>query len=720
MVVLNSTDKNIIETFDNSFAHLKNEPIVIYGIGEKTKLIIEHLPEYNIVGILDKNSAGYSLYGTKVITEHEAVTLTKNIIIVANYSSAEIIYKRIYALEKEFGINIFHMNGTQMFPRETFDNKIKMQRKISLEELKNKILLNDVISFDIFDTLLVRSCLFPSDVFGIVERTLNEKINLKLNFTEIRISAEKKGLIKFGDKMTIHNVYEIIQSHVKFNPKIINQIKELELETEIKLAQERTEVLEAFKYAKKQKKQIVLTSDMYYPKEYMQKILNKIGIKDGFEIVVSCDIAKSKYRGNLWDYYIQKYSGLSILHIGDDCFSDIEQAQKRNINTFQIPSSSELFNTSSLCKLSKYKMNLQDRILMGHLIAKCFNNPFKDYNEHIIDNLFNVGYLFYGPLILNYVVWLVRNCLEQNITKILFIARDGYILQKLFNHLKCKTIEGIYFYTSRRALSVSTIKNEADIINVFNTFFVSRKIMLKQFLNTAFGIAAKKDDELKDKFLFDLQKEEVLNHIINTYKETILKNSKQEYNDYQKYISELNIEKGTRIGVINFVGAGVTQHFLEKLFSENILTVFYFLTKIEMKDINIKPDSIHSLYGDYLSSYTDNSNYLIRHFLTAEAVFSSPDEQFIKFKDGKLIFNQFDTKKDFSKMAQCHTGIEQLFIDMINLDDNIISRNFNNELIDNIFGFMFQTQNIDFSHNVKSAFSITDDYVPTRVMADLW
>lgn len=57
-----------------------------------------------------------------------------------------------------------------------------------LELIKNK----NVVSFDIFDTLLLRNVAQPIDIFKILDRIVKEKFNI-LNFLKKRVEAEKKG-----------------------------------------------------------------------------------------------------------------------------------------------------------------------------------------------------------------------------------------------------------------------------------------------------------------------------------------------------------------------------------------------------------------------------------------------------------------------------------------------------------------------------------------------
>ena len=61
--------------------------------------------------------------------------------------------------------------------------------KVFNRKLKKLIDSHDVVSFDIFDTLIKRNCMYPTDVFQIVENRFNldnnkDKIE---NFKTIRI-----------------------------------------------------------------------------------------------------------------------------------------------------------------------------------------------------------------------------------------------------------------------------------------------------------------------------------------------------------------------------------------------------------------------------------------------------------------------------------------------------------------------------------------------------
>ena len=90
-----------------------------------------------------------------------------------------------------------------------------------------------------------------------------------------------------------------------------------------------------------------------------------------------------------------------------------------------------------------------------------------------VSDLVDFGYVFYGPLMFYFIVWLINQTQKMNVNIILFCAREGYFIKKLFNIVKryidIKRIpESIYFKTSRRMSTVSALFNKEDIYNSFN------------------------------------------------------------------------------------------------------------------------------------------------------------------------------------------------------------------------------------------------------------
>ena len=85
--------------------------------------------------------------------------------------------------------------------------------KVFNEKLKKIIKKHDIISFDVFDTLIKRNCNSPRDIFYIVEKQYNKLFDEKINdFYQKRVNAESKARLKHFDveDITIDEIYSCI------------------------------------------------------------------------------------------------------------------------------------------------------------------------------------------------------------------------------------------------------------------------------------------------------------------------------------------------------------------------------------------------------------------------------------------------------------------------------------------------------------------------------
>lgn len=184
--------------------------------------------------------------------------------------------------------------------------KYKKQKINIYEEIKK----HDIISFDIFDTLLVRPYAKPTDLFRHMEKLYKIK-----GFYKNRIRAEESSRYKHIDfeDITLEQIYEEIED--KYKP-----FKEKEMELEEKILTVHKENKKLYDYALNIGKKIIIASDMYLPKDFIEKILIKNGYTNYHKIYLSSDLKLSKASGNLYKYIIDDLNikPSSMLHIGDN------------------------------------------------------------------------------------------------------------------------------------------------------------------------------------------------------------------------------------------------------------------------------------------------------------------------------------------------------------------------------------------------------------------
>jgi HAD superfamily hydrolase (TIGR01549 family) len=340
-------------------------------------------------------------------------------------------------------IPIYNKQVTAKLRKQVLYNQITAQHKNKI--LEEIIEIHDIISFDIFDTLLIRPFMKPADVFMYIESKLSNDIG----FYKARILAEEVARKKIADKgkreeITFDEIYDNIAICFK-------KYKQVELDIEAQTIQPNLKMRELFNYAKSKGKIVIIVSDMYLPKSFVEKILIKNGFKEYNKLYLSSDIGLTKHTGNLYKYILNdmKFEQCKILHIGDNIESDILKAYNIGFSVYHIQKPSDIFfsmpnNKKFLTYYLSNPSNIDISIILGLIVNKWINGKFNNYWE-------DVGYKLGGPL----AYCITKSIVEiENIRKfsdIIFVARDGYVLHTIYNMIKRKyDAKSHYVYANRR------------------------------------------------------------------------------------------------------------------------------------------------------------------------------------------------------------------------------------------------------------------------------
>lgn len=300
------------------------------------------------------------------------------------------------------------------------------------------LLKYDVISFDIFDTLILRSFAKPADLFAIVGHELNY-----INFYTIRIEAERKArkiaMERKGNReVNIYDIYDIIEKETGIDK---NLGVETELKVEMQFCFANPYMMRVFKLLKEQNKEIIFVSDMYLPQDMMVKLLESCGYVNYSKLYVSCDFDCNKSLGGLYEKVLEQYDkNISIVHIGDNIHSDINIASKLGIDTRYYKNVHEVGNIYRADGMSNLIGSIYSGIINTHL-----HNGIKTYSPQ-----YEYGFIYGGLYITGYCNWMYQKAKTEGIDKIIFLSRDGYIYQKVFN-IMFNDMPNEYMYWSRVA-----------------------------------------------------------------------------------------------------------------------------------------------------------------------------------------------------------------------------------------------------------------------------
>lgn len=291
--------------------------------------------------------------------------------------------------------------------------------RISPMHLAKSLMSYDVISFDVFDTLLFRPFSRPSDLFIL----LGQELDI-MDFTEIRLNAEEEArrenqLLRGNREVTLKEIYRLVSQETGTEEE---KAAALEFSLEKKLCYANPYMLEVFRLLKGQNKTLAAVSDMYLPGELVTELLAAQGY-EGFDgVFVSCDYNCSKRDGGLFHVLKEKYKGKKIVHIGDNPKADIEEAKKNQIAARYY----ENVNTAGREFRAKDMSRLTGSAYQG-IVNAWLHGGSRQYSPY-----YEVGFVYTGLYVMGFCQWLYRRVQDCHIDKILFLAREGDLYQKVF------------------------------------------------------------------------------------------------------------------------------------------------------------------------------------------------------------------------------------------------------------------------------------------------
>ena len=504
-----------------------------------------------------------------------------------------------------------------------FFNTFKTDKEI----LTMKLASYDVISFDIFDTLITRGIYEPDDVFRLMEINIKNTYGKSVDFLKLRKEAEAAATEKYGALTTIDKIYVEVAKD-KTIGDVAMDIKRLEIDLETRLCMPRKDMVEIFNSLKAMGRHVILVSDMYLNRVEVVGLLHKCGIGGYDELLISCEVGARKDDGSMWDYVLSGMNPDRFIHVGDNFRSDSQILMDKGIATHIVLNSRAMLELSDFAYLKEFaKSSLANSIMVGQAInGGIFNSPFafSDRGELRFKDIYDFGYTTMGPLMARFVQWIVEEN-KDNKERLLLLAREGYMLQMMIESY-C-SVRGIeipdvhYFLASRRACAVSALENDEDIRELITQKYQGS---FSNLLSERFGVELHEDDE--DRQLDYNSKPEEIMELLAPYKEEIFAKASKEKNAYINYANEF-ISGVSDLAVVDVGFSGTIQYFLMKLTGRDIAGHYLALHSNKPERIGGRADAIFEIRDKKL---IDNSK-LLRYQLFLENALSAPSGQLINF-----------------------------------------------------------------------------------------
>lgn len=472
-----------------------------------------------------------------------------------------------------------------------------------LRNLNVQILLTsfDVISFDVFDTLLLRPYVKPTDLFFRIELDAGVK-----GFAEDRVAGERRAHAKARRagrvEATFDEIYEEIPQWA--------EMKEKELAEEKKCLTANPEMVDIFNAAKSMGKKVVIASDMYLPKSFLQDILQDKGIEGWDRFYLSNECQLQKLNGGIYEAMLRDYGVPAdrILHIGDNRTSDVEMPNSHGIVAFGYQKVIDKFFEE--CPFARYFMEDHSDVTKRFFVGVLALGWHLYKHEHRDWTYWNrIGFLFAGTLGYAYMRFVGESAIKRGIDHLMFVARDGYVLKKVFNILY-PNIRTDYFYASRISALFATQyfgEKERDV--------VKRRKYCLDYLRKYHDVQMTGNEE--SVFYETGRLPETVQGVLNA----ISANARRES---EMYFSQFKFDPEHSALVDGTSGNLTVQRFLSAIYGHDVFT-YYLLTMLPI-------GNGETLYYSPLSD--------ARYLGFSEFLFGAPTPPLDKIENGKPVFKE--------------------------------------------------------------------------------
>ncbi len=330
---------------------------------------------------------------------------------------------------------------------------------------------SEIISFDIFDTLITRRLSDPSVVFDVVEYRFTKNETAAVSLIKERMDTAGKILNSYKGTRDDISIDEIYNSMPFYRNATI------EKDTEVQMCVPHPLGLKLYQYARQKNKRIYIASDMYLDQGTIESILVKCGITHWDELFLSSTIGKKKDTGKLFPHLLTKAKHLGmepidILHIGDNWVGDIYKAKKAGIKAIRF---------SPIYEANHKLFPLDEEIKAGlSQIGRIWNafctQATKLWHENNCslakDFYIKLGFELTGPFATMMALYAKELSDNLGVKKIIFMARDGRIIKKAFDSLfEDKLVSGhydsCYLHLSRATIIPATFDNPLSSNDIY-------------------------------------------------------------------------------------------------------------------------------------------------------------------------------------------------------------------------------------------------------------
>ncbi len=333
------------------------------------------------------------------------------------------------------------------------------QLKSHLNQIPNDV---KVLSFDIFDTLLLR--MMPAGrVAQLAVENLSQQLYTETGFTlsvsEIITSRRKfkqqkdKAYFYKESEWTLSEWLNKLAKRHSLDPVNLYRLsRQAELAAETSCLSLAPDAVNSISSARDYGLQVIAISDMWLDQEWLKALLEEFGLF--FDAVFSSgSIGVSKRRGTIFKHIEVNLSlnAKNFIHVGDNLKADFIRPRLAGWKSIWMPHPGNSLQMRALPFSAKYR---PQRKSWKDIIQALNIYPASKKS----DPYFALAYEHLAPLLIIFSIIQWRKFREQNIDVVFYIARDAKVMFDVYDiikHLLPGSCHRCYIRLSRRAVAIA-------------------------------------------------------------------------------------------------------------------------------------------------------------------------------------------------------------------------------------------------------------------------
>lgn len=300
-----------------------------------------------------------------------------------------------------------------------------------------------ILSIDVFDTTLTRSCGPPQAAYLWLGRRLHRAGAIQHTpeaFARARIQAERDVWRRAGGMdahVFLEDFYREVARALWLDADTAGMLVDEELRVEEEVLRPVPAAVRLIEEAQRRGRDIVFVSDTYFPQAFVERLLKGAGLfTDGARCFASSELAASKASGKLFDTVIAETGARpeAILHAGDNAHSDVDVPRRKGLRARSLPDAT-LNRHERLLAEHMWSTSGTAAALAGASRQARLLTPARTAHERAIRD---VGAGVAAPLLIGYVLWLLHRAQDLELERLVFLSRDGQVLAEIARRLAAR------------------------------------------------------------------------------------------------------------------------------------------------------------------------------------------------------------------------------------------------------------------------------------------